>query len=115
MPRRAAALALADSLAFLLKAETARSPTEAFEHALANIERGDDSSVDSSWPIVQREIANALPDGYAPMRIQNFARLGLEKRLSGYELPVIEAACELMAATFDAGDAADYLSAWGML
>jgi len=109
---RTAALALADALAFVLRAEGEGLPSAAFLLAVAEIERGTETSVETMWPIIEQEVASALPKGDAGIPFKNFTCLGLEKRVSRNDLPVIDAACELLGRTLG-GEVSDYRHAWG--
>lgn len=112
--KKIAALALADVLAHVLRVETGNSPSAYFFGAVQNIDRGDDVSVDVNWPIIDREIGNALPQGYIPTEIKDAIRIGLEKALAAHDPEVVDEACELLAIT-PGGDAATYRRTWGKL
>lgn len=113
-PKKAAALALADALAFVLRAQTAQEPSGKFVRAVAEMDAGDDAAIGVHWPTIQEEGGRAICFGQPSMKANNFTRLALEKRLAGQERAVVEAACELLAISLG-GTPGEFLRAWGQL
>lgn len=112
--KKIAALALAEVLSQVLRSAAGKTPSAYFFGAVQNIENGDDASVDVNWKIIDREIGNALPQGYVPTAIKDEIRIRLEKKLAAHAPDVVTEACDLLAIT-PGGDAETYRRTWGRL
>lgn len=111
-PKKIAALALADALERVLRAEGGEMPSSYFYDARKNIEVGDDVSVDVNWQHIVDAIGEALPNGYIPTETKDRIRTALELKLAAHDPAVVEAACELLANTVG-GDPQTWRIQWG--
>ncbi len=111
-PKKIAALALAEALVHVLRSAAGKSPSAHFFGALQNIEYGDDASVEANWKIIDREVRNALPEGYRPTAVKDEIRARLEKALAAEEPEVVSEACKLLGIT-PGGDPETYRQTWG--